>query len=443
MNLRTLLPLLLLACTWPTLTRADCSLTTIGVSPLSDSAAGSYLGRAGGLYPGGFSTRPASHEAAGLAIASDITPRDAAGDPDAGGLIVFLSVGMSNTRSAFDGFLAHSETDAARDPRVLVVNGAQDSRTAEDWMSPSSFTWDVADGLIDDAGGTPAQVQVAWVKLADRVPNDNGAFPDHAEVLQERIEEVSRSLRVRYPNLRIAWFSSRTRAYTDDADLLNPEPFAFESGFAVHWMLDKQLAGDPALNFDPGAGPVMAPLLSWGPYLWIDGLEVRSDGMQWLCNDVSASDFIHPSNNGVAKVGAQLQAFFKTDPLARSWYLRANETGSPPTCDATASPTRGPAPLTVSFNANAGDSDGTLVEHAWNFADGTGSLASAPSKVFHAEDNYTTHLTVSDDDGNTARCSVVIQVPETRDLTLGTAALLSLALLSTGLAQSRPRPHRR
>ena len=428
MPIRILLPLLLFACALPAPARADCSLTTTGVSPLSDSAAGRYRGRPGGLYPGGFSTRPPSHEAAGSGIASAITPLDAAGEPDAAGRIVFISVGMSNTRSAFEGFLAHARADAARDPRVLLVNGAQDSRTAEDWASATSFTWDVLDGRIEDAGGSPAQVQVAWLKLADRYPDDNGAFPDHAELLQARIEQVARSLRVRYPNVRIAWLSSRTRAWTDEPDALNPEPFAFESGFSVRWTIARQLAGDADLNFDPQAGPVVAPFLSWGPYLWIDGLESRSDGLQWLCNDVGG-DFIHPSNNGVEKVGGQLQAFFKTDPLASVWYLRPGTTGSPPTCAATASPVAGLAPLTVAFRANASESDGALVERAWSFADGTGSLASDPTKTFLAADEYTVRLTVSDDDGNSARCAVRVRVPEPGSSAAGVAAVLALSLL--------------
>ena len=74
---------------------------------------------------------------------------------------------------------------------------------------------------------------------------------------------------------------------------MNPEPYAYESGFAVKWMVANQIAGD-SLNFDPGQGPVEAPWLSWGPYLWADGMEPRSDGLAWPC-EYFQSDGTHPN----------------------------------------------------------------------------------------------------------------------------------------------------
>ncbi len=75
-------------------------------------------------------------------------------------------------------------------------------------------------------------------------------------------------MKVRYPNILIVYLSSRTRAYTNDPVTENPEPFAFESGFAVQWTIADQINGTGNLNFDPAKGPVVAPYLSWGPYLW-------------------------------------------------------------------------------------------------------------------------------------------------------------------------------
>lgn len=413
---------LLLACAASS-ARADCSLTSVGLTPLSDSAALAYRGFPGGLYPGGFSTPPPEHLARAVARAGEIEPLDANGAPSAEGQIVFISVGMSNTRSAFIGFLDRWATDPARNPRLLVVNGAQDAQTAADWMEVGAPTWSVLDGRIQSAGGTPQQVQVAWVKLTDDSPAANGEFPAHAQLLQSRLEAVARSLLARYPNLKIAWFSSRTRAYTDEANALSPEPYAYESGFSVRWMIEKQLAGDASLEFDPARGTVVAPLLLWGPYLWIDGMVPRSDGLQWLCNDLVSVDFIHPSNDGVTKVGAQLHAFFKSDPAATPWSLDPAASGSRPSCSVTATPASGDAPLAVDFQANAADADGSVVEWAWSFGDGTGSLAAAPSKTFPAEDDYPIRLTVTDDDGDTGSCEAVIQVPEAASLIGALAAL--------------------
>jgi hypothetical protein len=145
-----------------------------------------------------------------------------------------------------------------------------------------------------------------------------GEFPEHAQSLQSDLEEVARNLTANYPNIKLAYYSSRTRAYTY-WDGLSPEPVAFETGFSVRWMIEKQINGDPTLNYDPDKGEVVAPYLAWGPYLWIDGLNPRSDGMVWTQQDLQ-EDCTHPSDSGVQKVADQLLAFFKTDTTAESWF---------------------------------------------------------------------------------------------------------------------------
>ena len=128
--------------------------------------------------------------------------------------------------------------------------------------------------------------------------------------------------------LKIAFFSSRTRSYL----LLNglsPEPTAFETGFSVKWMIEKQINGDPNLNFDPNSGPVVAPYLSWGPYLWIDGLNQRSDGLVWTQQDLQ-DDCTHPSFQGEVKVANQLENFFKFDSIAAPWFLADPNNPPPP-----------------------------------------------------------------------------------------------------------------
>jgi len=392
----------------------DCSLVTIGVAPLCDMGAAPYLaGHQGGLYPGGTNQRPAVHEAAGLAlVASHVLPRDAKGAVDlAGGEIGMVSIGMSNTSQEFAEFVPRASADPATNPRLVIVNGAQGGRPADAWNEPSDETWDVLDARLAAAGLTPAQVQVAWIKQAEAGPERFGAFPAHAEVLQADLEGIVRSLRARYPNAILAYLSSRTRAYTDVASSLNPEPFAFESGFSVRWMIEKQLAGDPSLDFTPGTG--VAPWISWGPYIWNDGEVPRSDGFQWFCSDLGG-DFTHPSASGRAKVAEQLVAFFKTDVTSVPWFLRSSVAGSPPTVGVTADVTTGDAPFTVQFDATPSD-DGEIVEIAWTFDDGCFSFDEDPTKTFAAPGVYDAQVTVTDDDGNTARAVVAIAVSTAGD----------------------------
>jgi hypothetical protein len=50
----------------------------------------------------------------------------------------------------------------------------------------------------------------------------------------------------------------------------------------VRWLIQDQIEGDAALNYDASRGPVKAPLLMWGHYLWADGTTPRqSDGLVW------------------------------------------------------------------------------------------------------------------------------------------------------------------
>jgi hypothetical protein len=183
----------------------------------------------------------------------------------------------------------------------------------------------VVDQRLASRDVTPNQVQVAWIK---NVRTGGGAFPEKAETLQADLADIVRALKIRYPNVRLAYLSSRTRGYTYWSGL-SPEPAAFESGFAVKWLVEQQIAGDPALNYDPDAGPAVAPYLSWGPYLWIDGLNPRSDGLVWPQEDL-VRDCTHPSDSGVAKVAAQLLDFFKTDTTTQPWFLAAPPSPPPP-----------------------------------------------------------------------------------------------------------------
>ena len=76
------------------------------------------------------------------------------------------------------------------------------------------------------------------------------------------------------------------------------------------------------MNWDPAKGEVKAPLLLWGPYLWADGITPRkSDGLVYKRKDLGP-DGTHPSQEfGRQKVAEQILKFFKTDPLAKGWFL--------------------------------------------------------------------------------------------------------------------------
>ena len=82
------------------------------------------------------------------------------------------------------------------------------------------------------AGVTRDQVQVAWIKHALARPIRYGEFPGHVKALEDALATIVRKAQRNYPHLQIVFVSSRIYGgYATSG--LNPEPFAYESAFAV------------------------------------------------------------------------------------------------------------------------------------------------------------------------------------------------------------------
>jgi hypothetical protein len=298
-----------------------------GLVPLTQMKAGDkYKEFEGGLYGSGSNEPPAAHRRLANAAAEKIVLLDGEGKPSAKGRIVLMSIGMSNTTQEFSRFVQSATADREKSGTVQIVDAAQGGKDAAAWTKDAgpagqgNPVWVEADRRLNAAGVTPQQVQVVWIKQALAGAGRFGEFPAHARALQDHLKEILVLAKARYPNLRIAYLSSRIYggyAHTQ----LNPEPYAYEGAFAVQWTIRDQISGDPKLNADPAKGDVLAPVALWGPYLWADGVHGRkSDALEWKPEDL-AGDGTHPSNSGREKVAQQLLQFFKTDPWSRPWFV--------------------------------------------------------------------------------------------------------------------------
>jgi hypothetical protein len=291
------------------------------LTPLSELGPKEYKGFQGGFYPGGKNERPAEHEAAGLDLAKHIRSVDAKGRLSPDGKIVLLSVGMSNTGQASQGFLRALQAYKDKNPNLLFVNGAVGGMTASVIQNPDAGKgadyWATVDKRLKDAGVTHQQVQVVWIKEADAGPKEG--FPGYAKKLQAELTKIVQLLAARFPNLTLVYLSSRTfGGYASTP--LNPEPYAFESGFSVKWLIEEQIKGEPSLNHDPKKGAIKAPWLSWGPYLWANGTTKRADGFSYDRKDFTDNDGTHLTQAGMDKVGRLMLEFFKTDSTTRPWF---------------------------------------------------------------------------------------------------------------------------
>lgn len=302
-----------------------------GLVPLTDmSADDRYKGHDGGLYGEGQNNPPKSHQTAAINRAEQIQPLDAEGNPDKKGKIVLISVGMSNTTQEFSQFQRLANNDPEIASNVVIVDGAQGGMDARAWAQPDQINppnlgrrvepWTFLEQRLKQTGVTPQQVQVAWLKQARINPAGVGEFPRHTEELQAHIQTILHRLKERYPNLKIVYLSSRIYAGYARGPL-NPEPYAYESAFAVRSLIQQQIKGEPSLNHDPTKGVVKAPLLLWGPYLWADGEAGRKvDKLVYRREDL-APDGTHPSRSGQQKVAELLLNFFKSDPTTKTWFV--------------------------------------------------------------------------------------------------------------------------
>jgi hypothetical protein len=292
----------------------------VGFKPLTEMTADDrYQGEDGGLYGQGRNTPPEEHAAAAATASQQIQPLDAEGRPSKDGRVVLLSISMSNATQEFSTFKRIADADPARSPQLTIVDGAQGGQAMAEWVSPDGPPWKIAAERLAKAGVTPAQVQAAWIKLANKSPR--GELAEHGKKLEQDTLAVIQNAKAKFPNLQIAYLSSRIYGgYANGA--LNPEPYAYESGFVVRWLIEDQMKHDRALNYDASQGVVKAPVLVWGPYLWADGTKPRqSDGLVWKREDLSG-DGVHPSQSGREKVAKMLLEFFKSDSTARPWFVK-------------------------------------------------------------------------------------------------------------------------
>jgi hypothetical protein len=293
---------------------------SVGLKPLTEMTADdTYKGEEGGLYGEGRNEPSAALVKVARSEAAKIEPLDAGGMPATDGVIGLVSISMSNATQEFSRFKELADRDPKRSPTVAIVDCAQSGQAMAQWVDSQGPAWVEADRRLDVAKVSPKQVQVVWVKLANAFPT--GELTDHGKKLQKDTTAVVQNAKTRFPNLRIAFLSSRIYGGWTTVTL-NPEPYAYEGAFVVRWLIQDQLKGDPSLNYDPAKGPVKAPLLLWGPYLWADGTTPRKrDGLIYAAKDFGV-DGAHPSDSGRQKVANLLLTFFQTDSLARTWYLK-------------------------------------------------------------------------------------------------------------------------
>jgi len=301
----------------------DVRGTTTPMVPITDLGKGTYLGSTGGLYLNGSNFMPKGHDNDGVNYAKQIEPLDANGNPDPNGKMALISIGMSVASDTFEIFTEDAGADPSVNPQLVFVPGAQPRLGANNWTLLTLPAWqDIFEYFLPQSGVTADQVVAAWVESVDA--NPRGGFPADMVTLQTELETTAQLLHTAFPNLKIAFFTSREYAAYENGlpHQGDPEPYAYESAFAVRGAIQDQLNGVPGMNYNPVKGPVNAPWIAWGPYIWANGMMARSDGLTWSCHQFRA-DGEHPSQigGGSEQDANMLLNFFKNNDATAPWFL--------------------------------------------------------------------------------------------------------------------------
>jgi hypothetical protein len=336
--------------------------------PLIDmTPAQNYLTFPGGLYENVSNTPPSDHDAAGVMTASMVQPLDASGNPSASGKIVLVSIGRSAEQDEFNVFVQQAGANSSVNHTSMVLtNGALTGIFPCAWTvaaGPPSCSptlgnqYDrVRDTVLAPLGVTEQQVQIVWIEEYNADPASDGFQSlcdptlagctnavNHTEALryEEQLGAILRAAKTRWPNLQQAFHSSRVFAGYATSDH-SPEPYAYEYGFSVKWLIEAQicqlrtasntncanigqvdpLAGD--LNYKNGT----VPWTAWSAYLWGNGSMPRSDGLVW-CNGQPVApcssemdyqnDGTHLNLTGQQKAANLLLNYFLSSPYT-PWF---------------------------------------------------------------------------------------------------------------------------
>jgi hypothetical protein len=341
--------------------------------------------------------------------------------------------------------MTRANANPAKNPKLFIAYGFEyqlpgGNRGTGD-PGPNSIFYRSLDHALRQQGLTPKQVQIVWLSMpvsgkswGINLPPEHRTFPADAQQSKLAWKEIVHAIHTRYPNVKIIYSSTKGAMYTTVHDKLDwpggppdfvggpIEPWNHDAAWGVKWVIEDQINGAPDLNYDPARGPVKAPWLSWGPYLWShpDGSPRHYDGFVWNRADV-AEDGLHPSLSGLTKYATMLLHQMTTDPTATPWFVKRDAPANqPPSIAKAASVAADPVSgMTTALSVLGADDGGEPnLTYTWSCsgpADVTFS-ANGPNRAknttatFQSAGRYTFRVRIADAGGLTATNSIAVTV---------------------------------
>lgn len=311
-----------------------CDLDSSGLIPLNDLGTGYYLGKQGGFFPGGTLTEnPAStHFKKGKNFAKNLQPLDSLGNINYdGGVVLMGGFGPSVPGHMLDHFVPIVR-DTADDTYLTnicfdAINmGAGGKGLDYAIGADSTKYWNQMLKKIDTKGYTAEQLQVGWMYFNDKYDSlgAESTFPESPERIADDLAYYLSELMERFPNIKIMFVSGRHYGGFADSTLEQypaiGEPASYWNNFAVKWLIERQIVGNPALKyFGTGA---KVPFITWGPYYWADGgIPRATDGVLYQCSDFSDEDGFHLTDSTYERDAIALMDVMYTSEFAK-YYVK-------------------------------------------------------------------------------------------------------------------------
>jgi hypothetical protein len=295
----------ILAASFVVMLSAICSAQLFQATPINDLGTGLYLNQyQGGLYENGTNVLPADHLADGQALNANIAN---------GTQFVLLGIGMSDAEITFSALINATQTTVGLNSQMTLIDGAQGSYGSCEWAyaegnsqqdncatAPGAVLENAYDNVLSRLApahcgtkGRPpcfSETDVRVVlyydadscRLGHRCLGLPSASAD-AFTQEQYVGMMARAVKQRYPNVQKLFIISREYAGYATVNI-NPEPYAYENGFASKWAIAAQINQLRTHIIDPVAGDLSysaAPWIAWAAYTWASGETPTLDGLYW------------------------------------------------------------------------------------------------------------------------------------------------------------------
>src|SRR4051812_34474642 len=121
---------------------------------------------------------------------------------------VLLTIGMSNTTQMSSAFIPLANAFTAKNPKLLLVDGAQGSWDIDLINNPNAAYWTTIMTRLADSGVSSKQVQAFWFLEADKSFPDT-TFTGYVSNFKAKLKTSMGILKAKFPNANLCYLSSR------------------------------------------------------------------------------------------------------------------------------------------------------------------------------------------------------------------------------------------